>query len=76
LSNSNYWVKLPVHILSNDRVVALKINPDQTTSQKLTLIGGGFGENLPYPLTVNGTLQSGTTFAYTKQVQIVAPPNK
>ena len=28
LSNSNYWVKLPVHLLSNDRIVALKINID------------------------------------------------
>jgi hypothetical protein len=47
--------------------------PDQTISQKFTLIGGGFGENLPYPLTINGTLQNGATFAYTKQVQIVKP---
>ena len=47
--------------------------PDQTFSQKFILIGGGYGENIPYPLTIKGTLQNGATFAYTKQIQIVNP---
>jgi hypothetical protein len=50
--------------------------PDKSISAKLTLIGEGFSVNIPYPLTMNGILQSGATFAYTKQVQIVEPPNK
>jgi hypothetical protein len=32
---------------------------------KVRLIGGGFGGSLPYSVTINGTLQSGATFAYT-----------
>jgi hypothetical protein len=47
--------------------------PDKSISSRLTLIGGGFSDNVSYPLTISGTLQSGATFAYTKQVQIVAP---
>ena len=50
--------------------------PEKSVSAKLTLIGGGFSDNISYPLTINGTLQNGATFAYTKQVQIVEPPNK
>jgi hypothetical protein len=50
--------------------------PDKSISARLTLIGGGFSANIPYPLRINGTLQNSTTFAYTKQVQIVEPPNQ
>lgn len=50
--------------------------PGKSSSVKRVLIGGGFGENLPYPLTINGTLQNGATFAYTKQVRIVESLNK
>ena len=50
--------------------------PDKSSSTKLTLIGGGFSDNILYPLMINGTMQNGATFAYTKQVQIVEPPNK
>ena len=50
--------------------------PDKSVSARLTLIGGGFSDNISYSLMINGTLQSGVTFAYTKQVQIVAPSNK
>jgi hypothetical protein len=40
------------------------------------LIGGGFSDSLEYPLTINGTLQNGATFAYTEQVMIKPPaPN-
>ena len=48
--------------------------PDKTVSAKLTLIGGGFSDSLSYPLTINGTMQSGATFAYTKQLKIVESP--
>ena len=47
--------------------------PDKTISAKLTLIGGGFSDSLSYPLTINGTMQNGATFVYTKQVQIMQP---
>jgi hypothetical protein len=50
--------------------------PDKSISAKRILIGGGFSDSISYPLTINGTLQNGATFAYTKQVQIVEPPNK
>ena len=48
--------------------------PGKSISSKMTLIGGGFGDNTQYPLAINGTSQNGSTFAYTKQVQIAAPP--
>ena len=48
--------------------------PDTSISARLTLIGGGFSNNIPYPLVITGTLQSGTTFNYTEQVQIMTPP--
>lgn len=42
-------------------------------SDKLTLIGGGFADNVSYPLTIEGNLQNGEAFAYTEQVQIMKP---
>jgi hypothetical protein len=47
--------------------------PDQTIIQKFILIGGGYAENIPYPLTIKGTLLNDTIFSYTKQVQITKP---
>ena len=47
--------------------------PATSVSSKLTLIGGGFADNVSYPLTIEGKLQSGATFAYTEQVQIIEP---
>jgi hypothetical protein len=47
--------------------------PAKSISAKLTLIGGGFSDNISYPLRLEGTLQDGTTFTYTKQVQITEP---
>jgi hypothetical protein len=46
---------------------------DKTISSKLTLIGGGFSDNLAYPLTINGTLQNGLALVYTTQVMIKPP---
>jgi hypothetical protein len=47
--------------------------PGNSTSFKQTLIGGGFSDTITYPLTINGTLQNGIVFSYTKQVLIVPP---
>jgi hypothetical protein len=47
--------------------------PDKTISTKLTLIGGGFSENISYPLIIEGKLESGADFSYTRQVQIESP---
>ena len=47
-----------------------------TISNKLTLINGGFENNLPYLLTIQGTLLNGVTFNFTTQVEIVEPPNQ
>ena len=47
--------------------------PDKTISTTLTLINGGFSDNVSYPLAIAGNLQSGTEFSYTRQVQIESP---
>jgi hypothetical protein len=49
------------------------LQPDKTANARMVLIGGGFSDNVTYPLTINGTLQNGTVFGYTKQVLIVPP---
>lgn len=49
------------------------LQPDKSTSDRLTLIGGGFGDSLLYPLTISGTLQNGDSFVYTKRVHITPP---
>lgn len=47
--------------------------PTESISTKRTLIGpgAGIGDSSSYPLTLEGTMQNGATFAYTKQVQIM-----
>jgi hypothetical protein len=50
------------------------LQPGASVSARQTLIGGGFGDDIPYPLTINGMLQSNVAFAYTKSVVIIAPP--
>jgi len=50
------------------------LQPNRSTSDTLCLIGGGFSDNVSYPLTINATLQNGAKFVYTKLVQIVEPP--
>jgi hypothetical protein len=47
-----------------------------TISNKLTLLNGGFENNLPNQLTIKGTLLNGVTFNFTTQVEIVEPPNQ
>jgi hypothetical protein len=50
------------------------LQPNKSTSARLCLIAGGFGTNVPYPLTINATLQNGDKFVYRKLVQIAQPP--
>jgi hypothetical protein len=47
--------------------------PAASISSKLILINGGFSDNVSYPLLIEGKLQSGSSFSYTKQVQITKP---
>jgi len=47
--------------------------PDKTISTKLTLIGGGFSDNVSYPLKLEGRLESGAEYSYTRQVKIESP---
>jgi len=47
--------------------------PGASITRKLIMIGGGFSDNVLYPLTIKATLQSGATAVYTQQVQIKAP---
>ena len=49
---------------------------DESVAARLALIGGGFSENISYPLVISGTLKSGVTFTYTSQVLVVAPQTK
>jgi hypothetical protein len=59
----------------DDVTPANPLQPNRSTSAKLTLIGGGFiSGNVSYPLKIHATLQSGVKFVYTKLVQIVEPP--
>jgi hypothetical protein len=47
--------------------------PGQVISARQGLIGGGFSDNVYYPLTINAILQNGDFFHYSKQV-IITPP--
>jgi len=49
------------------------LQPNRSTTATRCLIGGGFSNNVSYPLTINATLQNGTNFVYTRLVQIVKP---
>ena len=49
------------------------LQPGKTANARIVLIGGGFSDNVIYPLTINGTLQNGTVIGYAKQVLIVPP---
>ena len=49
--------------------------PGASISDTQTLIDGGFSNNVLYPLTIEGTLQSGTIFSYVEEIEIVVPPN-
>jgi hypothetical protein len=46
--------------------------PEKTTSAKRTLIGGGFSDSIPYPLAIDGTMQSGSAFDYARQAHLTA----
>ncbi|MDO8473111.1 MAG: hypothetical protein Q7T05_04760, partial [Dehalococcoidia bacterium] len=42
-------------------------------SVRRILIGGGFGDNISYPLTIHATLKDGKAFDNTQSVRIAAP---
>jgi hypothetical protein len=58
---------------SFDLTSANPLKPGKTVSLRQNFIGGGFSDTITYPLTINGTLQNGIVFNYTKQVLIVPP---
>ena len=39
--------------------------PDKSISAKRILISGGFGDDISYSVTINGSLENGEEFAYT-----------
>jgi hypothetical protein len=47
--------------------------PGASISDRLTLINGGFGDDILYPLAVEGKLQGGVAFSFTEQVKITKP---
>ena len=51
------------------------LSPGASISDTQSLIDGGFSNNVLYPLTIEGTLQSGATFSYIEHVEIIEPPN-
>ena len=49
------------------------LQPGDSISARMTLIGGGFSDTDTYPLRVIGTTQNGATFDFTVQVRITPP---
>jgi hypothetical protein len=47
--------------------------PSQSISTRSTLIGGGFTDTIPYPVTISGTLENNVAFIYTKSIFITIP---
>jgi hypothetical protein len=64
---------LPPYIFSFQVASDNPLLPGKSISARETLIGGGFSDNVFYPVTINGTLQNHSAFSYTKQVLITAP---
>ena len=64
----------PFEFTFGDVTPSYPLQPNRSTRDRLTLIGGGFSSSRSYPLTINATLQNGTNFVYTKLVQIAQPP--
>lgn len=60
-------------VFSFDITPSKPLSPGASVSSRLTLIGGSFADNVSYPLTIEGKLKSGATFAYTEQVRIIKP---
>jgi hypothetical protein len=56
-----------------DVTPANPLPPAASISDKLILIGGGFADDVSYPLTIEGKLLGGAAFSYTEQVRIVKP---
>jgi hypothetical protein len=49
------------------------LSPGQTTSTKLTLIGGAFDTGTKYPVEISGVRQDGRQFHYSVQIEIMPP---
>jgi len=47
--------------------------PGQSIQDKHTLIGAGFETGSSYPLTIDGTLESGRAFSYTLLIRVSSP---
>jgi hypothetical protein len=60
-------------VFSFDASPSIPLLQNQTTSKRLTLIGGGFSSDTLYSLTVNVVLQDGSAQTFTQQVRITAP---
>jgi hypothetical protein len=63
----------PFDFTFDDVTPSHPLRPNGSTSDTLCLIGGGFGSDVSYPLTINATFQNGANFVCTKLVQIVQP---
>ncbi|MDD5289370.1 MAG: hypothetical protein PHY28_09715 [Dehalococcoidales bacterium] len=47
--------------------------PAQNSSVRMTLIGGGFANDISYSFIIGGELQSGSSFSYLRQAKITHP---
>jgi hypothetical protein len=61
------------YIFTFDVTLTKPLRSGESISARSTLFGGGFGDNIPYSLTINGTLQGNVAFAYAKEVLITSP---
>ncbi len=65
----------PSYPIRWDRFVVQPLQPDQTYTLDYTLIGpSAFANDVPFSLTLSGTLRDNRTFSYTVQVAIARPP--
>ncbi len=68
LESEDRFYEFPFYVAPSNALL-----PGKSISSTLTIIGGGLGFGLSYPVTINATLQNGSNFVYTKQVQFEAP---
>jgi hypothetical protein len=62
-----------LYIFTFDVTLASPLRPGESISTRSTLIGGGFADTIPYPVTISGTLESNVAFIYTKSIFITIP---
>ncbi|MGP8081054.1 MAG: hypothetical protein ACLPVI_11205 [Dehalococcoidales bacterium] len=61
------------YVFNFDVTDAAPLRPMASTSATQTLINGAFNSDVLYPLTIEGSLDSGLTFNYIVQVKITVP---